>query len=118
MSGTCSSGSVYAGTGISLSIPNSCLVDTVMSGSPIRFLEQPERIVREELPAFVLGRPRWGALAVHADLPGGAVAGNGLLLVPGDGVFAHSGKKIVGMIVLAHMLETKTPIFAFAQASF
>src|SRR5216684_1483595 len=79
-------------------------------------LEQSERIVREELPVAVLRRLRGGALAVDADLPGRTMAGNGLLLISGNRVFAHSGKKIVGMIVVAHVMKAEAPIFARAQA--
>src|SRR5205085_689960 len=78
-------------------------------------LEQSERIVRVELPIGVLGAGRRGALAVDPDLPGWTMAGDGFLLVPGDRVFAHSGKKIVRMIVLAHVMQAEAPIFALAQ---
>src|SRR5260370_3390304 len=81
-----------------------------------RVLEKSERIGREELPVAVRRRSRGGALAVDADLPGRTVAGNGLLLISGDRVFAHSGKKIVGMIVVAHVMKAEAPIFARAQA--
>src|SRR5713101_5586620 len=55
-------------------------------------------------------------LAVDPDLPGRTMAGNGLLLISGNRVFAHSGKKIVGMIVVAHVMKAEAPICARAQA--
>src|SRR5215467_10979043 len=48
------------------------------------------------------------------DLPGRPMAGYGILLITGDRVFAHPGKKIVGLIVFAHVFETETPILARA----
>src|SRR5207247_6573816 len=74
--------------------------------------EQSERIVRHELPMAVL---RAAILSVHSDLPGGPVARDRLLLVTGDRVFAHSGEQIVGLIILAHVMQTEAPVFALAQ---
>src|SRR5262245_52498744 len=79
-------------------------------------LEQTERIVREKLPTRIV-RSASRVFAVHADFPGRTMAGDRLLLITGDRILAHSGKKIVGMIVFAYMVETKPPIFALAQAS-
>ena len=43
------------------------------------------------------------------------MAGDGVLLVARDRVVAHAGEIIVGMIVLAHVLEAEAPVFALAQ---
>src|SRR5580700_8695362 len=75
--------------------------------------EHPERIGRAALaePARVAVR----LAAVHPHLPGGAMAGDGLLLILGDRVVAHAGEEIVRLVVFAHVLEAEPPIFALAQ---
>src|SRR5262249_55828164 len=57
-------------------------------------------------------------LAVLAELPGGTVTGDRVLLEPGNRLVAHAGEVIVRMIVLAHVLETEAPVLALAQAAF
>jgi hypothetical protein len=43
------------------------------------------------------------------------MAGDGILLVFGDGFFAHSGEIIVRMVVFTHVLEAEAPIFILAE---
>ena len=43
------------------------------------------------------------------------MAGDGILLVLEDGVIAHAGEVIVGVVVLAHVLEAEAPILVLAQ---
>src|SRR4029077_5313932 len=50
-------------------------------------------------------------------LPGGAMAGDGFLLILRDRVVAHAGEEIVRLVVFAHVLKTEAPIFALAQAA-
>src|SRR5207248_5042151 len=102
---------------LALGVARDAAIDWCVIGIQPRagLLEQIERIVREELPACILGCAGFGTLAVDPDLPRRTVAGDGLLLVAGDRVLAHSGEKIVGMIVLAHVMETESPIFALAK---
>ena len=53
--------------------------------------------------------------AVEAHLPGRPVAGDGVLLVARDRIVAHAGEIIVGMVVLAHVLEAEAPVLVLAQ---
>src|ERR1700736_1867613 len=53
--------------------------------------------------------------SVHPHFPGGAMAGNRLLLIARDRVVAHSGEEIVGLVVFAHMMKAEAPVFALAQ---
>src|SRR5262249_16108189 len=60
-----------------------------------------------------------GALAAdRTHLPGRTVTGQRLLLVFGDGIFAHAGEKIVRIIIFTDMLEAELPVFAGAQPAF
>jgi hypothetical protein len=43
---------------------------------------------------------------------------DGLFLVPRYIVGTHPGKEIVGMIVSAHVIKAKLPVFPFAQPTF
>src|SRR6202044_2875567 len=65
------------------------------------------------------GAPGRRALAAdRAHFPGRTVAGDGLLLILRDRVVAHSGEKIVGIVVFAHVLEAEPPILAGLQPAF
>src|ERR1051326_898973 len=79
-----------------------------------QLVENPERIrgaaVRTETVATVL-------VPVHPHFPGRAMTRNGLLLIARDRVLAHSGEEIVGLVILAHVLEAEAPVFALAQAA-
>src|SRR5438105_580531 len=55
--------------------------------------------------------------AIHAHLPGRAMADGRVLLVAGDVVRAHAGEEIVGVVVLAHVVEAEAPVFVFALPS-
>src|SRR5215467_2567139 len=79
--------------------------------------EHAERIVGA-LVAEEPARARLaGSLAAHhAHLPGRAMAGDRVLLIARDRVLAHAGEKIVGVIVLAHMIETEPPVLALLRA--
>src|SRR5215471_2416486 len=52
--------------------------------------------------------------AVHAHLPGRAMSDHGVALILGDIVEAHSIEEIVGMVVLADVIEAEPPIFLLA----
>src|SRR2546423_10372505 len=52
---------------------------------------------------------------VEPHLPGRAMSGDCIFLVPRDRVVAHAGEVIVRMIVFAHVLETELPVFPLAQ---
>src|ERR1700732_500135 len=49
--------------------------------------------------------------AIHPHFPGWAMPYDCVLLVPGDVVGSHTGKEIVGMIVLADVIEAELPVF-------
>src|SRR5262245_9827898 len=53
--------------------------------------------------------------AIHAHLPGRAMADDRLPLVARDVIRAHAGEEIVSVVVLAHMPETESPILRLAQ---
>src|SRR5579859_2308099 len=55
--------------------------------------------------------------ADHADPPCRQVTGERVLLIARDRVIAHAGEKIIGLIVLAHVVEAEPPVFALAVAS-
>src|SRR5580658_10151871 len=62
------------------------------------------------------GAPGRRALAAdRAHFPGRAVAGDGFLLILRDRIVAHAGKKIVGIVVFAHVLEAEPPILVGLQ---
>ena len=46
------------------------------------------------------------------------MAGNGVPLIARDRIIGHAGKIIVGIIVLAHVIDTETPIFPLTQPAF
>jgi hypothetical protein len=50
-------------------------------------------------------------------LPGWTMAGDGVLLIFRNGILAHAGEVIVGVVVFAHVLETEPPILVLAQPS-
>src|ERR1043166_9543741 len=82
-----------------------------------QLVEKTERIrgaaaVRTEPVATVRLAP------VHPHFPSRAVTGNGLLLIARDRVIAHSGEKIVGLVVFANVLQAEAPIFALTQPAF
>src|SRR5262249_31707338 len=83
-------------------------------GSHAQLAEESERIGRAvAIPAESIGL---GAVAaVHTHFPGGTVAGDRFLLIPGNRVLAHPGEEIVRLIVFADVLEAETPVFPFAQ---
>ena len=56
-----------------------------------------------------------GRAAVHAHLPGGAMADDRLFLILGDVVGVHPGKEIVRLVVLPHVIQAEPPIFSLAQ---
>src|SRR5690242_3717188 len=75
--------------------------------------EHAERIVGALVVEEPAGARPAGALAAHhAHLPGRPMTGDGVLLVARDRVLAHAGEEIVGMVVLAHMIETEAPVLA------
>src|SRR4026207_1979142 len=49
--------------------------------------------------------------------PGGAVAGERVLLVRHHGWVAHACEEIVRLVVFAHVIETEAPIVLFAAAA-
>src|SRR4051812_21640193 len=61
-------------------------------------------------------RASGGTAAVHAHLPGRAVAGERVLLILGDVVGAHPGEEIVRMVVFAHVVEAEAPVLVLAIA--
>jgi len=58
---------------------------------------------------------RTGRPATHPHFPGRAMAYDGFLLITGNILGAHPGEEIVGMIVFAHVFQTKPPIFPLSQ---
>ena len=44
------------------------------------------------------------------------MSGKGIFLVRHHRRVAHSGEKIIGLVVLAHVIEAKTPIILLASA--
>ena len=43
------------------------------------------------------------------------MAGHCILLIARDRVLAHSGKVVVGAVVLAHVLQAETPVLVLTQ---
>src|SRR5262249_45249591 len=52
-----------------------------------------------------------------SNLPGRTLSRKGVLLLAHHRRIAHSGEKIVGLVVFAHVIEAKTPIVLLAPAS-
>ena len=79
--------------------------------------EQLERIVGalERRPEPRRARAPGRLAAVHAHLPGRAMADHRLALVARDVVGAHAGEEIVGVVVLAHVVEAEPPILLLAH---
>ena len=78
-----------------------------------------ERIVGRIVAVGEAPAPRrlGGALAAqHAHLPGRTMAGDGVLLIARDRVVAHAGEEVVGVIVLAHVIEAEPPVLALLAA--
>src|ERR1700691_3643991 len=86
--------------------------------------DQIERVFRREtLGAEVGGTPAVAAAPATAaadrpHFPGRTMPGEVLFLIFGDGVIAHAGEKVVGVVVFADVFETELPVFAGAQAPF
>src|SRR5262249_9642384 len=82
--------------------------------------EIPEHAERIAVDAEVGTKPggvgaRGRPAAVHAHLPGRTMADDRLALIAGDIIGTHAGEKIVGVVVLADVLEAEAPILGFAQ---
>src|ERR1700733_924986 len=54
--------------------------------------------------------------ADHADLPCRQMTREGILLITRHGIVAHTGEKIIGVVVFPNVIETEPPIFALAVA--
>src|SRR5262249_14402825 len=97
--------------------PAQILAATRAGGTKVA--EQTERIVG----AFEVGleprrmRARAWAAAVHAHLPGRAVAEHRLFLIAGDVGLAHAGEEIIRMIVLADMSEAEAPVLVLTRTA-
>src|SRR4029077_11799143 len=76
-----------------------------------QFAQHLERIARS-----IRVEPVGAAIEAHP--PGRSVAGHGILLVARDRVLAHAREVIIGMIVLAHVLEAEAPVLVLAQPPF
>src|SRR5262245_15432986 len=76
--------------------------------------KQAERISVAAKSAHI--RPNRSLAGSH--LPGRTMSRERILLVGHHRRVAHSGEKIVGMVVFAHVIETKTPIVLLAPAPF
>src|SRR5262245_794087 len=76
------------------------------------FAKQLERISVAESTHIRSNRSLAGS-----HLPGRTMSRKGILLVGHHRRIAHSGEKIVGLVVFAHVIEAKTPIVLLAPAS-
>src|SRR6202041_558497 len=54
---------------------------------------------------------------IGAHFPGRAVAGQRILLVSRHRIRVHAGKEIVGLVVLANVIETEVPVFLVIGAA-
>src|SRR5712691_1366340 len=86
------------------------------AGGRSELLKHSERIIGAAEFGTKAGgmRAHRGPAAVHAHLPGRAMPDDGLALIAGNVVGAHAGEKIVGVVVLADVVETEPPVFALA----
>ena len=55
--------------------------------------------------------------ADRTHLPGRTMTGKVFFLIFRDRVVAHACEEVVGIVIFAHMFETKSPIFVGAQAA-
>ena len=87
---------------------------------PAELTEHAKRIVGSadfRMKAGRAGPRRWPS-AVHAHLPGRAMADDRLFLILRDVVRVHPGEEIVGLVVLPHVIEAEPPIFPLTQPPF
>src|SRR3954467_7681287 len=78
------------------------------SAATPEFAQHVKRIVRRARCEIV-------DATVEAHLPGRPMAGHCILLIARDRVLAHSGKVVVGAVVLAHMHQAETPVLVLTQ---
>ena len=62
-----------------------------------------------------VGGVRTGRSVAGAHLPGRAMSSDGVLLILGDVIVGHAGEEIVRVVVLAHVLQAKPPVFVLPQ---
>src|SRR5215510_9082590 len=100
--------------GFSLSVADRSSFSAGLLFSAHSFAKQTERIsVTAKRPHI---RPNRSLAGSH--FPGRTMSGEGVLLVSHHRRVAHSGEKIVGLVVLAHVIQTKTPIILLTSAPF
>src|SRR5262249_40160866 len=56
--------------------------------------------------------------ADHSNPPGGEMSGERIFLKARTRIVAHAGKKIIGLIVFANVIEAEPPVFALSIATF
>src|SRR5882757_9781144 len=76
------------------------------------FAKHIERVARRISAEFGAG------MIAGAHLPGRAMSRDGVLLILEDRVIAHAGEVIVGVVVLADVLDAETPMLVLARPSF
>src|ERR1700738_2686351 len=79
------------------------------AAAAIELAEHAERVGRAFQIGFRAALALLGA-GVGAHLPGRTMAGQRILLVTGNGVGIHAGEEIIGLVVLADVIETEVPV--------
>ena len=95
-------------------------VGTSRARRPAELTKHAKRIVGSadfRMKAGRAGPRRWPS-AVHAHLPRRAMADDRLFLILRDVFRVHPGEKIVGLVVLPHVIEAEPPIFPLTQPPF
>src|ERR1041384_7742108 len=73
--------------------------------------------LRSALRTVRCGSVRVRVAGCGAHLPGRAMTGHRVLLILHHGVFAHAGEVIVGMVVLADVLEAEAPVLVLPRTT-
>src|SRR3954453_14376367 len=76
----------------------------------VEFAEHAEWIGRAFQVGLGAALALFGA-GICAHLPGRAVPGQCILLIARDRIRIHALEEIIGLVVLAHVIETEVPIF-------
>src|SRR5262249_44101087 len=78
-----------------------------------------KRVVRTAVRKNMLRSSSRGAPSPtrHPHFPRRAMAGDCVALIARNRVITHPGKKVIGLVIFAHVVEAEPPIFALARAS-
>src|ERR1700677_4901803 len=103
-------------TGLGLGLAGRAARTRPPAAAAVEFAEHAEGIGRAFQIGFRAALCFFGA-GIGAHLPGRAVAGQRILLVPRHRIRVHSGKEIIGLVVFANVIETEVPVFLVIGAA-